>query len=212
MKKILLALLLATVVASKAGAGVIAVKGPWLAITAASNAQPIVVTTATHGLSVNDWVEITGALGNTNANGVWRCNAVATTTCTLSGAVGNGTYTGGGRMRALGVIAATAGPWYDLSRADHGYVHLWSTSTSTSIVTIEASSQPVLGKPPSPAVILTTVTNVANAGSYYVLPVLSNIRVNVSTLSAGTVYAIIEGFAGSGVPGFRIDPALVRGQ
>lgn len=64
-----------------------------LVISAATNATPIVCTTATHGFSVGDVVTITGALGNTAANGTWVLSAVTGTTFTLTDSVGNGTYT-----------------------------------------------------------------------------------------------------------------------
>jgi len=212
MRRLLLALVfgLAT---SFAGASTMVLRGPTLAITAATNATPIVVTTTAHGLSANDWVEITGARGNTNANGIWRCNAVSSTTCTLSTSVGNGVYvSGSARMRALGVVATGASLYYDLSKADRAYVHVWSTSTSTASVTVEASSLPTIPPGPSvvPYVVLTTITNPAAVGSYYAIPILSNVRVNVASWSAGTIYATIEGYNGSGTFGIRVEPTPRR--
>lgn len=67
-----------------------------LAVSGATNASPIVVTTATHGLSTGDYVSITGALGNTNANGTWVCTVLSATTFSLDGSAGNGAYTMGG--------------------------------------------------------------------------------------------------------------------
>jgi len=64
-------------------------------ITAATNASPIVVTSAGHGLSVNDYVYITGCTNNTGANGYWLVSAVAGNTFTLSGSTGNGSGTVG---------------------------------------------------------------------------------------------------------------------
>ncbi|HKH66422.1 MAG TPA: hypothetical protein VKA75_03545, partial [Reyranella sp.] len=42
------------------------------AITGATNATPIVITSTSHGLSDGDLVAITSVGGNTNANGVFR--------------------------------------------------------------------------------------------------------------------------------------------
>jgi hypothetical protein len=74
------------------------------AITAASNATPIVVTSTSHGFSNGDIVVIRGVGGNTAANGTWKIANVAAntfelTTATRSTALnstGNGAYTSGG--------------------------------------------------------------------------------------------------------------------
>jgi hypothetical protein len=74
------------------------------AITGATNATPIVISTAAaHGLTTSNNVTITGALGNTAANGSWQVASVPTsTTFSLSGSVGNGAWTSGGTY-AVGV-------------------------------------------------------------------------------------------------------------
>jgi len=84
--------------------------GVSLAITGATNASPIVITCATHGLSDGDPVTISGVGGNTNAN----CNACAkvtgysTTTFALYTdkaltipVAGNSNYTTGGIVAKL---------------------------------------------------------------------------------------------------------------
>lgn len=65
-------------------------------ITGATNATPIVVTSAAHGLSSGNTVSISGVLGNTNANGVWEISSVTTDTFTLVSSAGNASYTSGG--------------------------------------------------------------------------------------------------------------------
>lgn len=65
-------------------------------ITAATNASPIVITSASHGLSNNDTVKIVDVLGNSNANGRWTVSSVTTNTFTLTGSAGNGAYVSGG--------------------------------------------------------------------------------------------------------------------
>jgi hypothetical protein len=65
-------------------------------ITAATNANPIVVTSNAHGLAVNDHVVVSDVGGNTAANGTFVVSAVTTNTFTLSGSTGNGAYTSGG--------------------------------------------------------------------------------------------------------------------
>jgi hypothetical protein len=69
-----------------------------LGITAATNANPIVITTASaHGLSTGNDVIISGALGNTAANGTWPITYVSNTKFSIPVA-GNGTYTSGGTL------------------------------------------------------------------------------------------------------------------
>lgn len=66
-------------------------------ITAATNATPIVVTTAgTHGYTTGDSVKVVEVLGNTNANGTRVITVLSSTTFSLDGSTGNSTYTGGG--------------------------------------------------------------------------------------------------------------------
>lgn len=68
-----------------------------LDITGASNATPIVITTASaHGLANGDAVIVSGVLGNANANGAFTVSVLSPTTFQLVGSVGSGAYTGGG--------------------------------------------------------------------------------------------------------------------
>jgi hypothetical protein len=71
-----------------------------VAISNATNATPIVVTTAAHGLPVGEvsWVDVSGVLGTTGANGSWVGEALTTTTLKLRGSVGNGAYISGGSL------------------------------------------------------------------------------------------------------------------
>lgn len=64
-----------------------------LSITAASNTNPITITTSTpHGLTNNQLVGIYNVGGNTNANGGWNVTVVSPTQFSLNGAVGNANY------------------------------------------------------------------------------------------------------------------------
>ena len=76
------------------------------AITNASNATPIeITTTSAHGLASGDHVLISGVTGTTNANGSsWVVTVTSSTTFTLNGSVGNGAYTGGGSATKLDVV------------------------------------------------------------------------------------------------------------
>lgn len=60
------------------------------AITASTNATPIVVTIGAHTFAVGDRVAIDQHAVNTNANGWWVVSAIAATTITLQGSIGNG--------------------------------------------------------------------------------------------------------------------------
>lgn len=68
-------------------------------VSAATNASPIQITTATHGLTTGQTVTISGVNGNTAANGTYKITVVNNTTFTLDGTTGNGAYTSGGTVR-----------------------------------------------------------------------------------------------------------------
>lgn len=76
-------------------------------ITGATNASPIVVTSAGHGLSVGQVVFISGVAGNTGANGTFIVSAVTTDSFTLSGSTGTGAYTSGGTWNTKGLYKIT---------------------------------------------------------------------------------------------------------
>ncbi len=66
-------------------------------ITNATNASPIVITTsAAHGLTTGDYVAILGVGGNGAAVGTHQITVLTTTTFSLTGSTGDGTYTQGG--------------------------------------------------------------------------------------------------------------------
>lgn len=73
-----------------------------ITISGASNATPIVITTATdHGLVTGNKVYISGVAGNTNANNTgsnpnWTITKVSDTTFSLDDSSGNSAYTSGG--------------------------------------------------------------------------------------------------------------------
>ncbi len=88
-------------------AGGLAVTGGYLslgagvsaAITAATNATPIVLTTSPAlSLLPGDLITVSGVGGNTNANGTWVIAAISGTSVTLYGSVGNSAYTTGGAV------------------------------------------------------------------------------------------------------------------
>ncbi len=81
-------------------------------ITAATNATPIVLTnTLDNGtFSDGDWVQVVGALGNTNANGTFLITSTSGsgTGMTLVGSAGNAAWTSGGKVYKLNVSPSLA--------------------------------------------------------------------------------------------------------
>jgi hypothetical protein len=81
-------------------------------ITGASNASPIVITCASHGLTTGARITISGVGGNTAANGTFVVTRVDANSFSLDGSTGNGAYTSGGNWHVTGAysysIAATA--------------------------------------------------------------------------------------------------------
>lgn len=101
-----LALRAATITAgSIRGAG--AVGG---AITAATNATPIAITTTTpHGLVTGAVVTVASVVGNTAANGTFKITKTGASTFTLDGSVGNSAYVSGGTTTAVGINEIASG-------------------------------------------------------------------------------------------------------
>ena len=65
-------------------------------ISAATNASPIQITTATNAFVTGQTVVISGVTGNTAANGTFTITVINNTNFTLNDTVGNGAYGGGG--------------------------------------------------------------------------------------------------------------------
>lgn len=68
---------------------------PVRTITSTTDATPIVVTAAGHGLVTGDQVTITGHTTNTNANGTWTVTKVTVDTFSLDGSTATGAGDGG---------------------------------------------------------------------------------------------------------------------
>lgn len=82
-----------------------------VSITSSTNATPIVITKAAHGLVTGDTVVITGHTTNTNANGNWEVTKIDDNTFSLDGSVGNGVGGATGTFRKVNccrVMLATA--------------------------------------------------------------------------------------------------------
>lgn len=74
-------------------------------ITGATNASPIVITSANHGVSTDQAVTVSGVGGNTNANGSFLATAIDANTFSLQGSTGNSAYTSGGAWKTTGLYA-----------------------------------------------------------------------------------------------------------
>lgn len=109
-------------------------RGTEKAVTGATNAAPIRITTATdHGLDIGDVVVIENVGGNTNANGVWYADPVSATefdlyTDSIVGAprAGNAAYTSGGTI--LDLMGET------LQEADALNTTVWTATTGDTFV------------------------------------------------------------------------------
>ena len=92
------------------------------AITGATNASPIVISSTAHGGSNGDIVVIRGVTGNTAANGTWKKSAVTTDTYALVtvddglNSAGNGAYGSGG----CAINLTLGDDWADLDGAVQG--------------------------------------------------------------------------------------------
>jgi hypothetical protein len=65
-------------------------------ITGATNTVPVEITSPGHGLQTDDAVLVSGVQGNDGANGAYYIAVLDANRFTLYGSVGTGTYTGGG--------------------------------------------------------------------------------------------------------------------
>jgi hypothetical protein len=107
------------------------------AVTAATNATPIVLTATAHGFTNGDIIVVGGVGGNTAANNIWKASAVAANTITLvsvldgtTNSVGNGAYTSGGYVVCLGP-SASGDNWDDLDACLVGTAQTLTSPTVT---------------------------------------------------------------------------------
>jgi hypothetical protein len=77
-------------------------------VTDASNASPIVISSASHGLTSGAMVLVSGVTGNTAANGRFTITFIDANTFSLNGSTGNGAYAGGGLWQYAVEDQATA--------------------------------------------------------------------------------------------------------
>lgn len=114
------------------------------AVTAATNASPIQITSSGHGLTTGARITITGVTGNTAANGTFTVTKVNDNAFTLDDSTGNGAYVSGGTwnktgfyqytVNALGASGYEAGEMYfvvfdyQISSVGKGNVHSFIVS------------------------------------------------------------------------------------
>lgn len=109
-------------------------------VTAATNATPIVITTsAAHGWSTGDEIELASVGGNTNANGYRRITVTSTTQFSLqdlfgNNVAGNGAYTSGGTARKWTWTTSTPN-LASKTTARYGRLTNGTTTTGTLLVT-----------------------------------------------------------------------------
>lgn len=80
-----------------------------LAITAATTASPIVITTASpHNCLTGDYVQVNGVQGLSGANGTFLTTKVSANQLSLNGSTGSGSYTSGGQLSGGDLYAVSA--------------------------------------------------------------------------------------------------------
>lgn len=177
--------------------------GPVIAISGATTASPISITSAAHSYVTGDVVRVSNVEGIPCANGDWIITVTDATHFTLNGSVGVGcgTYSGGAAdtVQALGARANGSSAWYDTSGATYVRIYVYGSAAVTGVVTIQGtSSSYAYGTPVNtPAFTLATVTNPTTTGEYWFVT-SGRVRVTVSGWSAGTVYGLIEAYGQDG--------------
>jgi hypothetical protein len=103
-------------------------------VTGASYPGLIEITTASpHGLATGALVSISGALGNTAANGTFTITVTGSTSFTLNGSIGNGTWTGGGSVVSVASWAVTEASYPGLIEITTALPHGLPTGAQVSI-------------------------------------------------------------------------------
>lgn len=118
-----------------------------MAITNATNATPIVITAAGHGLTSGAKAYISGVLGNTGANGEWSVTYIDVDTFSLNGSAGNGAYSSGGYLTARSQTCWSAQGWVSVDatlaysyRTDDRLRYLSAESESIYLGTLKMSA------------------------------------------------------------------------
>jgi hypothetical protein len=107
-----------------------------LVVAAATNTTPIAVTVNGHGCSTGDTVVLSGALGNTNANGTFEITVTSPNGFTLNGSSGNAAYISGGlvRLRNNSRIRLTTAVTQNIASTGPGR-SAWTSAAGANVVT-----------------------------------------------------------------------------
>lgn len=102
------------------------------AVSNATNASPVEITSTSHGLTTGAYVTVAGVGGNTDANGSFSITKVNNNKFTLDDATGNGPYTSGGVWNEAGLyeVSLTASGTNGFERGEH-YQILYSYDIAT---------------------------------------------------------------------------------
>ena len=129
-------------------------------ITSASNPaspNPIVISSASHGLATGDHVFVSGVLGNTAANGPFSVTVVDPDHFILDGSHGNGVYAGGGTWTILPVDPGLSGGAISFDKDPYNGRDTYSTNIGSTRVgpahAIASSSPPPRQNPETAATI-----------------------------------------------------------
>lgn len=162
--------------------------GATMPITGATRANPVVITSAGHGLANNDYVRITGVNGMTQINDrIFKVVNSAANTFKLSGVNGSsyGTYTSGGTIQKC--FSATCGVQVTASNhglADNGYAFISGVAGMTQLNNVLANS--ATATPPN-AWLVTNVTS-----NTFVLPATTGPSYGTYT-SGGQAFCTVAG-------------------
>lgn len=166
------------------------------AITGATNATPIVITSNGHGLSNTDMVAIAGVGGNTAANGIWAAANVAANTFELEGSAGSGAYTTGGTWYKLNATRATA-----ITRQNGRYVKSGDTGKlylGTGMTTGTSGQTEMVLSPPANLLLWNYYNRVSNTlqvqdtTSHTYTSATTRIYRNINTNKTAWVVGVIE--------------------
>lgn len=203
-----LSIVLLAALARHAGATEYMLSGPVLAVSGATTASPIAVTSATHSYVTGDVVRISGVQGIQCANGDWSVTVTGATTFTLDNSVGVGcgTYSGGANdtVQVLGARGNVTGPWFDLPGGSYARVYVYGSAAVTGTVAIQAAPNPyAFGTPVNvPTVAILNIPNppvTTSSGQVTSSTVTyGRVRAAVTGWTVGTAYAVIEAYAADG--------------
>lgn len=168
-----------------------------VAVSDASNASPIVITTGSaHGLTNGNQVTITGVGGNTAANGTFVVTVLSTTTFSLNGSTGNGAYTTGGTVTKLGRMGNFT--TISGSAASAGYVDVRKDDGQDITVCRDLGNRFIVWKEGS---IWEIVLNLTPTDDSDIVTELRNITLSIGCIARNSVYMIQDDYLFMGVNG-----------